>query len=58
MSAVFDGIEIWQEGRHNYPLMTKEQQEKWDKIQEHCKVIADEMIKYADTVHEEESVGC
>lgn len=58
MSALFDGIEIWQDGKTPAPALTKEQQEKWDRIQEQCRSVAAAMVDYAEAVYEEESVGC
>lgn len=59
MSAVFDGIEIWQDGKAEHPPLSKEEQERWDKIQEHCKMVAADMVRYAEEIYpEEESIGC
>jgi hypothetical protein len=58
MSAIFDGIEIWQDTKVEHPPMTKEQQERWDRIQEHCKKVAQEMVQYSEEFYEEENAGC
>jgi len=58
MSSAFDGIEIWHNFKAKTPALTKEQQEKWDKIQAHCAKIAKDMVDYSEAIYEEESVGC
>lgn len=58
MSAVFDGIEIWQDGKVEHPPLTEEQQKRWDSIQEHCKKLSQEMVEYSEEISEEETTGC
>jgi hypothetical protein len=58
MSALFDGHEIWHDFKAETPTLTKEQQEKWDRIQAHCAKVAKDMVDYSEAIYEEESVGC
>jgi hypothetical protein len=74
MSAVFDGHDIWQDWTAKPTTLTKEQQEKWDKIQANCKEVAafsvqfakEEEIRWAETHNrridmdfaKEETSGC
>lgn len=47
MSAVFDGREIWSSEKLVYPPLSKEDEEKWERIQKHCRQVAAFSIQYA-----------
>jgi hypothetical protein len=47
MSAQFDGREIWTSRKVVPVPMSKEQQEKWDKIQAFCKEVAAFSVQFA-----------
>ena len=58
MSAMYDGVNIWEDGTKMYPPMTEEETARWERIQEHCRKLDKEMLEYFADKHEEASVGC
>jgi len=58
MSSLFDGREIWSNRKVEPVVLTKEQTERWERIQAYCASVARDMVDYSEAIYKDESVGC